>query len=266
MPHFMLRTLFIRYFPYRRHFRVMIKILVVEDEPDLSNIIRLHLKRAGYVPAAAYTCAEALDLLSAEPFDLIILDIVLPDRHGTELCTLIRQKSQCPIIFTSCLDDSQTIIHALQSGGDDYMVKPINFDEMLARIEAILRRHRTAPPPPQPGLREYTGFSIDTDHHCVLLANGGQPVALSSIEYELLLYFADHPNTLLLYNELYQHIWKADSAGDTRTVMVHISNLRKKIDPNHTGIIQTVRGAGYIFNDIAVTTLTPVPNNGGNLL
>ena len=112
----------------------------------------------------------------------------------------------------------------------------------------------------------YTGFSIDTDHHCVLLANGGQPVALSSIEYELLLYFADHPNTLLLYNELYQHIWKADSAGDTRTVMVHISNLRKKIDPNHTGIIQTVRGAGYIFNDTPVTTLTPVPNNGGNLL
>lgn len=244
----------------------MIKILVVEDEPDLSNIIRLHLKRAGYVPTTAFTCAEALERLAAESFDLIILDIVLPDQQGTELCTIVRAKSQCPIIFTSCLDDSQTIIHALQSGGDDYMVKPINFDEMLARIEAILRRHRTAPSLPQPGLREYPGFSIDTDHHCVLLAGQEQPIALSSIEYELLLYFADHPNTLLLYNDLYQHIWKADSAGDTRTVMVHISNLRKKVDPNHTGIIQTVRGAGYIFNSAPHNAAQPVPINGGNLL
>lgn len=239
----------------------MIKILVVEDEPDLSNIIRLHLKRAGYAATAAYSCAEALTLLKNDSFDLIILDVVLPDQRGTELCTLIRAHSQCPIIFTSCLDDSQTIIHALQSGGDDYMVKPLNYDEMLARIEANLRRHRAAPVQPAPlGIREYPGFAIDTDHHCVHLTEGdGRPVALSAIEYELLLYFADHPNTLLLYNELYRHIWKANSAGDTRTVMVHISNLRKKIDPNHTGIIQTVRGAGYIFNAAPAASI-----NGGH--
>lgn len=240
----------------------MIRILVVEDDPDLSNIIRLHLKRAGYVSVAAYSCAEAVEQLAGEPFDLIILDIVLPDRQGTELCTLIREKSQCPIIFTSCLDDSQTIIHALQSGGDDYMVKPIDNGEMLARIEANLRRHHTAPSTPQPGRRDYPTFSIDTEHHCVLLGKENHPVQLSSIEYELLLFFADHPNVLLLYNELYQHIWKADSAGDTRTVMVHISNLRKKVDPNHTGIIQTVRGAGYIFNGAPNTAL----DNGGRLL
>lgn len=241
----------------------MIKILVVEDEPDLSNIIRLHLKHAGYVSTAAYSCAEALTLLENDTFDLIILDVVLPDRRGTELCALIREHSQCPIIFASCQDDSQTIIHALQSGGDDYMIKPLNYDEMLARIEANLRRHRAAPIQPAPlGTREYPGFSIDTEHHCVRLTEGdGQPVSLSTIEYDLLLYFSDHPNTLLLYNELYRHIWKADSAGDTRTVMVHISNLRKKIDPNHTGIIQTVRGAGYIFN----TKPTTAPVNGGHL-
>ena len=239
----------------------MIKILVVEDDPDLSNIIRLHLKHAGYMSAAAYSCAEALELMSNEAFDLIILDIVLPDQQGTELCTLIREKSQCPIIFTSCLDDSQTIIHALQSGGDDYMVKPLTYGEMIARIEANLRRHRTVPATPQPGRREYASFTIDTEHHCVLLKGEEKPIQLSSIEYELLLFFADHPQTLLLYNELYQHIWKADSAGDTRTVMVHISNLRKKIDPDHTGTIQTVRGAGYIFNG----TPNTVSDNGGHL-
>ena len=240
----------------------MINILVVEDDPDLSNIIRLHLKRAGYVSAAAYSCTEALELLSRESFDLIILDIILPDRQGTELCTTVREKSQCPIIFTSCLDDSQTIIHALQSGGDDYMIKPLNYDEMLARIEANLRRHRATSFTPQPGRREYPGFTIDTEHHYVLLKGEEQPVQLSAIEYDLLLFFADHPHTLLLYNELYQHIWKADSAGDTRTVMVHISNLRKKIDPNHTGVIQTVRGAGYIFNGAPNNAL----DNGGRLL
>lgn len=240
----------------------MIKILVVEDEPDLSNIIRLHLKRAGFVSTAAYTCAEALEKLSEDHFDLIILDVVLPDQHGIELCEMIRKNSQCPIIFTSCLDDSETIIHALQSGGDDYMVKPLNYDEMLARIEANLRRHRITPPQPiSSHVRQYPEFSIDTEHHCVHLTHGGEePVPLSAIEYNLLLYFSDHPNSLLLYNELYRHIWKTDSAGDTRTVMVHISNLRKKIDPNRTGIIQTVRGAGYIFNVDPATT-----SNGGNL-
>lgn len=240
----------------------MITILVVEDEPDLSNIIRLHLKRAGYASDAAYSCAEALEKLAQKAYDLIILDIVLPDRQGTELCTIVREQSQCPIIFTSCLDDSQTIIHALQSGGDDYMVKPLDYGEMLARIEANLRRHRIAPSAPQPGRREYASFTIDTEHHCVLLKGEEQPVQLSAIEYDLLLFFADHPQVLLLYSELYQHIWKADSAGDTRTVMVHISNLRKKIDPNHTGIIQTVRGAGYIFNGSPHTAL----DNGGRLL
>lgn len=228
----------------------MIQILVVEDEPDLSNIIRLHLKRAGFASVAAFSCAEAVEKLSDNCFDLIILDVVLPDQHGIALCRRIRKHSQCPIIFTSCLDDSETIIRALQSGGDDYMVKPLNYDEMLARVEANLRRHRIAAvQPASSSVRQYPDFSIDTEHHCVRLAHGGsEPVPLSSTEYDLLLYFSDHPNSLLLYNELYRHIWKTDSAGDTRTVMVHISNLRKKIDPNRTGIIQTVRGAGYIFN------------------
>lgn len=238
----------------------MIKILVVEDDPDLSNIIRVHLRRAGYVPTAAYSSAEAAQLLDHKSFDLVILDVVLPDKRGVELCAQVRKKSQCPIIFTSCLDDSQTIIQALQCGGDDYMVKPLNYDEMLARIEANLRRQHTVTQPLPPNIRQYSHFAIDTARHCVLLGGpDGQEVALSSIEYELLLYFSDHPNTLLLYNELYRHIWKADSIGDTRTVMVHISNLRKKIDPNHTGIIQTVRGAGYIFNAVPST-------NGGSPL
>ncbi len=228
----------------------MIKILVVEDDPDLSNIIRLHLCRAGYVPTAAYTASEALQQLSNETFDLIILDIVLPGQQGIDLCTQVRNITQCPIIFTSCLDDSQTIIHALHCGGDDYMVKPLDYDELIARIKANLRRQHNAAQPLPPTIQQCGGFALDTERHCVFIGGSqGQETSLSAIEYKLLLYFINHPNTLLPYHELYQHIWKADSIGDTRTVMVHISNLRKKIDPDHTGIIQTVRGVGYIFND-----------------
>lgn len=225
----------------------MAKILVVEDDHDLSDIIQFYLKRAGHIPVSAYTCAEAEKLLEQQVFDLLILDVVLPDRKGLDLCTTVRKKSLCPIIFTSCLDDSQTIVNALQFGGDDYMVKPLNYEEMIARIESNLRRYRPACQLINPNLRQYPGFTIDTSRRRVLIPPN-QEVLLSSTEYNLLLYFSEHPNTLLLYNDLYRQIWKTDSIGDTRTVMVHISNLRKKIDPHHSGIIQTVRGAGYIFN------------------
>jgi len=214
----------------------------------LSNIIQFYLKRAGHKPKAAYTYEEAEHFLDTEVFDLLILDVLLPDRNGLELCAAVREKSLCPIIFTSCLDDSETIISALQLGGDDFMIKPLRYDEMLARIESNLRRCHLASKLAKPGLRQYPGFTIDTDHRRVLIPPNGE-VALSSTEYNLLIYFSEHPNKLLLYNDLYRQIWKTDSMGDTRTVMVHISNLRKKIDPNHKGIIQTVRGAGYIFND-----------------
>ncbi len=206
------------------------------------------MKRAGHKPYAAYSCDEAERILDTEVFDLLILDVVLPDRNGLELCASVREKSLCPIIFTSCLDDSETIISALQSGGDDFMIKPLRYDEMLARIESNLRRCNPATQLAKPGLRQYPGFTIDTDHRRVLIPPSGE-VTLSSTEYNLLIYFSEHPNKLLLYNDLYRQIWKTDSMGDIRTVMVHISNLRKKIDPDHKGIIQTVRGAGYIFND-----------------
>ena len=125
------------------------------------------------------------------------------------------------------------------------MVKPVRYPELLARADAVIRRSGKVPDEP---LRTFKSFTMDTLHRRIL--RDGAEVDLSSIEYALLEYMTEHPDTLLLYQDLYQKIWSSDSLGDFRTVMVHISNLRKKLDPDHLGIISTVRGAGYIFSDI----------------
>lgn len=226
----------------------MSHILLVEDDQDLSIIAHANLTHAGHQVDAAFTCAQAEELLSQHQYDLILLDIMLPDRSGDELCRSIREDCDCPIIFMSCLEDSETIVGALRSGGDDYMVKPVRYPELLARVDAVIRRSGQKQETPQNHIRTFRSFSVDTSHHCIL--REGERIDLSSIEYALLQYMIDHPNALLLYQDLYQNVWATDCLGDFRTVMVHISNLRKKLDPDHRGIIETVRGAGYIFSDV----------------
>lgn len=226
----------------------MYHILLVEDNEDLAAITCAHLTHAGHRAEIAYTCAQAEALLAQDAYDLILLDIMLPDRSGEELCRSIRRDCDCPIIFMSCLEDSDTIVEALRSGGDDYMVKPVRYPELLARVDAVIRRSRQNQEAPANHLREFRSFTMDLDRHS--LVRNGEPIDLSTIEYALLQHMVDHPKTLLLYQDLYQNVWDRDSLGDIRTVMVHISNLRKKLDPDRRGIIETVRGAGYIFSDV----------------
>ncbi|MBQ2830596.1 MAG: response regulator transcription factor [Oscillospiraceae bacterium] len=223
----------------------MYNILLVEDDHDLSDITLLHLTHAGHSVDTAFTCAEAEELLAKTEYDLILLDIMLPDRSGDELCRTVRKSCDCPIIFMSCLEDGDTIVGALKSGGDDYMVKPVRYPELLARADAVIRRSKKLTESP---LRTFRSFTMDTLHRSIV--RSGEETDLSSIEYALLHYMVEHPDTLLLYQDLYENVWSSDSLGDFRTVMVHISNLRKKIDPDHRGVIQTIRGAGYIFSDV----------------
>lgn len=223
----------------------MYRALIVEDDEDLAAITQVHLTRGGYDSDVAGTCTAARELLHKDAYDLILLDEILPDARGDALCRVIRSECSSPIIFMSCLDDSETIIAALRSGGDDYMVKPVDYDELLARADAIIRRAGGGKG--NRNIRVFHQFSIDTTRRKAI--RDGQEVELSAIEYALLLYMVNHPGSLLLYSELYQSVWDSDSLGDIRTVMVHISNLRKKLDPDRTGLIETVRGAGYIFTD-----------------
>lgn len=224
----------------------MYHALIVEDDTDLASITQIHLVRNGYETDIAGSCADALACLDQRTYDLILLDVILPDARGDQLCSTIRTHCATPVIFMSCLDSSDTIITALKNGGDDYMIKPIDYGELLARADAIIRRSRE--PRQLESIRHFRQFSIDLRRHRVM--RNGQEVALSSIEYAMLAYMTSRPDTLLLYSELYEQVWASDSLGDIRTVMVHISNLRKKIDPDHSGLIETVRGAGYIFTDL----------------
>ena len=229
----------------------MNRILLVEDDCDLANITSFYLTHAGYEVDIAATCAAAAELIGRIEYQLVLLDSVLPDGRGNDLCPLIREKdSLCPILFLSCLDDSESIVSALDHGGDDYMVKPVKPLELLARIQANLRKRETYEKQlrqqERPHHLEIGNLDIDTDMR--LIRKDGEIVSMSSIEFDLLIYMIRHPDTLLLYDELYKNVWNTSSCGDIRTVMVHISNLRKKIDADRTGLIRTVRGAGYVFH------------------
>ena len=223
------------------------RVLLLADDVESSLIAAHHLQQNQCLVDQAYSYDRAVELLKAHSYDLILLDEFLFDQNAGEFCADIRSYCTCPIIFVSCCSDSKSIVTALKNGGDDYMVKPINYQELLARAEAISRRLRGGEQVSD-NLREFRSFSMDSVHRYVV--RNGEIMDLTPIEYALLVYLVDHPDILLLYQELYEQVWSCDSLGDNRTVMVHISNLRKKLDPEHKGLITTVRGVGYIFSDL----------------
>lgn len=227
------------------------KILIVEDDEDLRNIISIYLKGADYEPFLAENAKRALELTSVQTFDLILLDMMLPDETGDVVCRKFRENSLfCPIIFISCLDDDETILRAFSMGADDYVTKPLSVKMLLARINANIRRAKVYKPgqvEQKPFKTQFRRFTIDPVQRTA--AYLGKNIGLSPIEYDILLYLSQHPDKLLLYNDIYSNVWQNESFGDFRTVMVHISNLRKKMDNDPNGIISNVRGAGYIFTD-----------------
>jgi len=228
--------------------------LLVEDDEQLTFITKRLLESRGYAVVTASAVSAAKEAMERFAFDLILLDMMLPDGTGTELCEEIRRDSTCPIIFLSCLSDNISKISALKMGGDDYITKPVNFEEMLARIQVNIRRvkeYSVSAQNPQdmsfPGLllrkKKREAWLLGQD------GSLGSLLELSPIEYSLLLCLAERAGELVLYQDLYQQVWQAEDLGDVRTVMVHVSNLRKKMGQSGKELIHTVRSAGYIFSD-----------------
>lgn len=233
----------------------MAQILIVEDDTELSEGMRSFLESAGYDVECVGKGGDALLYMGDGPADLILVDLLLPDMGGMELCGKIRDVSDCPVIYVSRIADSEAIVMALESGGDDYLVKPIDYDQLLARIHAKLRRIGGALKkeiPVLPAVIQFKQFTLDINRHKVMhyFRGGVREILLSPTEYSLLVYMSENPGRLLMYSELYENVWDCASLGDVRTVMVHVSNLRKKIDLRQAGIITSVRGAGYIFSDV----------------
>lgn len=231
----------------------VIRILLIEDDDDLSEATAMGLERCGYSVDAVYTGTEALKLLEHERIDLILLDVMLPDIEGQELSREMRSDRigyVGPIIFMSCLGDSANIVHAFRNGGNDYIVKPAKIEALVERIEKNLANQKSKRPK---GKFWYKRFMIDHSKRVVYSVEGGitkEKISLSPTEYNLLMELTTHVGEVILYKQLYKDVWEQDDLGDVRTLMVHVSNLKKKMDFNGTEVISAIRGVGYLFQDI----------------
>jgi DNA-binding response OmpR family regulator len=199
----------------------MTKILIVEDEKPINDLIQMNLVEAGYSCRSAYDGMEAADILENERFDLVLLDIMLPKVNGYELLEYIKPL-EMPVIFLTAKGSVADRVKGLKLGADDYLVKPFEIVELLARVETILRRAgktQTA--------FEIDDVTIDTKSHTV--KRGSREVSLTNKEYELLLLFVRNRNIALFRESLYERVWESDYMGDSRTVDLHVQRLRKKL-------------------------------------
>ena len=221
-------------------------ILIVEDEVNIATPIRTYLEKAGFDVAHALTGTDALRMMEERPPNLVVLDLNLPDIDGLEVCRRIRAVSLVPIIMVTARDDDVDKIVGLEVGADDYLTKPFNVRELVARIKAILRR---APVAAQPigGVLSHGTVSIDRGRHEVMVA--GQEVQLAPKEFDLLWALLEERGNVLTRDQLLERVWGYTFAGDTRTVDVHVRQLRRKL--GDACPIVTVWGVGYKVGDDA---------------
>ena len=216
-------------------------ILVVDDEKNIVQLARLYLNKEGFRVEAAYDGAQALEKAKILRPDLVILDIMMPEMDGLSVCRELRKTSNVPIIILTARGDDVDRIVGLELGADDYVTKPFNPRELVARVKAVLRR-ASHEPASQPVL-EADGLRLDTASREVTVE--GQPVALRAKEFDLLTAFLRHPGIVLDRERLLQLVWGTDYYGDTRTIDVHVAWLREKLARAKHVKIQTVWGVGY---------------------
>jgi len=225
----------------------MKKILIVEDDVHISEMLCRLLGQHDYKPVAAYSGTEALLLLEQESFSLVLLDLMLPGKAGELVLDELREKSAVPVIVLTAQTDKETTVRLLQSGADDYLAKPFDVNELLARIEVQLRRTI----PREEGTSQLQFMDITLDLDCFDAVISGQKAGLSKREFEILHLLMTYPNKVFSKNNLYESVWGNEFLGDDNTVNVHISKLRAKlnaISPD-TEYIKTVWGIGFKMSD-----------------
>jgi len=221
------------------------RVLVVDDEPQILRALQLKLKGAGYVVETADTANEALMKASMRPPEAIILDVLLPDGRGTEVCREVRTWSDVPILVLSAVDEEPEKIAALDAGADDYVTKPFSGDELLARLRAVLRRTRTASDP----VIAIGDLEVDVDKRSVTMS--GRTVSLTPIEYDLLRLLAENEGRLMTHPTILREIWGPAYREESNYLHVYVSHLRRKIepDPARPRYILTQPGVGYRLVD-----------------
>ena len=217
------------------------RILVVEDEANIASFVAMYLKKAGYEVEIAVNAADALAKAGVDGPALVILDLMLPDLDGIDVCRRIRQRSEVPILMLTARDDDVDKIIGLEVGADDYLTKPFNPRELVARVKTVLRRSAPKGREPETGSLEHGRLRIDAGRREVTV--GGEEVQLAPKEFELLWELLDHRGLVLTRDQLLERVWGYTFAGDTRTVDVHVGQLRRKLGESCP--IVTVWGVGY---------------------
>ena len=216
-------------------------ILIVEDEASIASFVSMYLRREGFAARVAATGSEALTKASADPPALIVLDLMLPDMDGIEVCRRIRQRSDVPVLMLTARDEDVDKIIGLEVGADDYLTKPFNPRELVARIKSILRRSTPERREFESAWLEHGDLRIDSGRREVTV--GGEEVQLAPKEFDLLWELLDHRGLVLTRDQLLERVWGYTFAGDTRTVDVHVRQLRRKL--GEACPIVTVWGVGY---------------------
>ena len=227
----------------------MTKILVIEDESSFSEALSFLLQKEGYSVVVAENGKLGLEEFTSQHFDLVLLDLMIPEMSGIEVCRAIRSTSQVPIIMLTAKDSEIDKVVGLELGADDYVTKPYSSRELVARIKAVLRRGSIEPDSlsDNSGVHEVAGIRMDTERHQVSVH--GKQIALPLKEFELLEFLLRNAGRVLTRGQLIDRVWGGDYYGDTKTLDVHIKRLRSKIesDPANPVLIQTIRGLGYKF-------------------
>ena len=224
----------------------MKRVLIVDDEPDITALVSYNLKKDGFTVTAVHDGGEALDVVKKKDFDLIVLDLMLPGVHGLEICRLLRASARTkdiPIIMLTARGDEADRIRGLEAGADDYLAKPFSPRELAARVRAVLRRSGERR---QPDDLIAVGDLLINRTACAVTKRG-RPLSLSATEFRLLVHLAGHRGRVFSREQLLDAVWKDDAFVEPRTVDVHIRRLRSQIedDPAEPSLIRTRRGIGY---------------------
>jgi len=221
------------------------RLLVVEDEPNILELLSASLRYAGFEVITAAGGTEAVQAAQRHRPDLIVLDVMLPDMDGFDVIRRLRGGgARIPVVFLTARDGTDDKVRGLTLGGDDYVTKPFSLEEVIARIKAVLRRTRGEGAEPTPRLK-FADLELDEESHEVW--RGGGLVQLSPTEFKLLRYFMSNANRVLSKMQILDHVWDYDFRGDTGIVESYVSVLRRKIDTKEPRLIHTLRGVGYVL-------------------
>jgi two-component system KDP operon response regulator KdpE len=224
------------------------RVLVVDDEPQIVRGLKIVLRGAGYAVEAAETKEQALALLASRPPDAMVLDLVLPDGRGVEVCEEVRRWSRLPIVVLSAVGDEREKVRALDAGADDYITKPFGTDELLARLRAVLRRSAQESGSP---VVEVGALRIDLADRRV--TRDGEQIHLTPIEFDLVRVLASHRGRLVTHRQLLREVWGPEYGEETHYLRVHVAHIRAKLelDPSRPEYVITEPGVGYRLRDPA---------------